>query len=51
MSKGTIRRSIRVGELWDQAQEVANQNGDNLSDVIRQALAQYVRDKQEGPPE
>lgn len=47
MSKGTARRSIRVGDLWDKAQQVAEERGDNLSDIIRQALEQYVKDNQE----
>lgn len=47
MSKGTARRSIRVGDLWEKAQKVATQRGENLSDIIRQALAQYVKDNQE----
>jgi len=47
VSQGTTRRSIRVGDLWDKAQQVANQRGDNLSDVIRQALESYVKDNQE----
>lgn len=47
MSKGTTRRSIRVGDLWEEAQQVANQRGDNLSDIIRRALEKYVKDNQE----
>jgi hypothetical protein len=47
MSKGTRRRSIRVGDLWEKAQMVANQRNENVSDIIRQALEQYVKDNQE----
>lgn len=48
MSKGTTRRSIRVGDLWDKAQQVANQRGGNLSDIIREALRQYVENHTKG---
>lgn len=42
MSKGTARRTIRIGDLWDEAQAKASERGDNLSDVIRQALKHYT---------
>jgi len=42
MSKGTKRRSIRIeDDLWDEAQGKAAARGDNLSDIIRQALRDY----------
>lgn len=42
MSKGTKQRSIRIeDELWDEAQGKAADRGDNLSDIIRQALRDY----------
>lgn len=47
MSKGTTKRSIRIGALWDEAKEIADQRGDNLSDIIRQALEKYVQGDQE----
>ena len=48
MSRGTKQRNFRAeDELWDRAKEVANQRGDNLSDIIRKALEQYVKDNQE----
>lgn len=47
MSKGTAKRSIRIGALWDEAKEIADDRGDNLSAVIRQALEKYVKDNQE----
>lgn len=47
MSKGTARRSIRVGDLWEKAQQVANHRDENLSDIIRQALEKYVQDNRE----
>lgn len=43
MSKGTTRRSIRVeDELWDAAQAKATERGDNLSDIIRDKLRDYI---------
>lgn len=42
MSKGTARRTVRIGPLWDEAQAKASENGDNLSDIIREALKQYT---------
>lgn len=47
MSKGTTRRSIRVGDLWEEAQQVATRRNENLSDILRQALEKYVKDNQE----
>jgi hypothetical protein len=44
MSKGTPRRSIRVGDLWEEAQQVATRREENLSDIIRQALEKYVNE-------
>lgn len=44
MSKGTTRRSIRIeDELWQAAQEQAQAEGRNVSDIIREALEQYVK--------
>ena len=45
MSKGTTRRTIRVGDLWEEAQEVATNRGDNLSDIIRKALEDYINER------
>lgn len=43
-SKGTARRTIRIDdELWDAAQEAAEAAGVTVSDVIRDALARYVK--------
>lgn len=43
MSKGTTKRSIRVDDpLWEEAQAAASERGENLSEVIRQALWNYV---------
>lgn len=45
MSRGTARRSIRVeDELWDEAQEEATRNGDNLSEIIRGGLRRYIEE-------
>lgn len=43
MSKGTTARNVRVpDEIWLPAKEVAENEGDNLSDIIRKALIQYI---------
>ena len=43
MSRGTTRRTVRIGDgLWDKAKELADENGDNLSEVIRRALVEYI---------
>lgn len=43
MSKGTKARNVRVDdELWAEAKEIADERGDNLSEVIRQALRDYI---------
>jgi predicted DNA-binding protein len=43
MSKGTTLRNVRVSdELWDRAKGKAEQEGRNLSEVIREALQAYV---------
>lgn len=40
----TPLRSVRVrDDLWSAAQERAQERGDNLSDVIREALERYVK--------
>lgn len=42
-------RPVRVeDELWDAAKEAASANGTTVSEVIRQALARYV--KRHGAP-
>ena len=44
MSKGTTRRSVRVpGETWDAALAIATERGDKLSDIMREALEQYIK--------
>lgn len=43
MSKGTKRRSVRIpDETWDAALVIATERGDNLSEILRQALVQYI---------
>lgn len=43
MSRGTPHRAVRVDdELWDAAKAKAEERGESLSDVIREALRQYV---------
>lgn len=40
----TPQRTVRVPDkTWDAAKAVAERRGDNLSEVIRQALERYVR--------
>ena len=42
----TPRRTVRVSdEVWAAAQAKATERGDNLSDVIREALVRYARRK------
>jgi len=44
MSKGTPHRNIRIpDDLWTQALTLARSRGENLSDIIRQALNQYIK--------
>jgi len=48
MSKGTTRRSIRIeDELWEAAQEQADERGDHLSAVIRDALRTYIQENED----
>lgn len=43
MPRGTPIRTVRIPDnLWEEAQAAASQRGENLSDVIREALRQYV---------
>lgn len=43
MSKGTTHRTVRIEDgLWEAAKALADERGDNLSDVIRQGLRAYV---------
>jgi hypothetical protein len=43
MSNGTPRRAVRVDDaLWTVALRTAKANGENLSDIIRAALVDYI---------
>jgi len=45
----TPNRVVRVADdLWRAAQAVARERGEILSDVIRDGLAEYVRQHKEG---
>lgn len=44
-SKGTTRRTIRIhDDLWDTASQKAEAAGESVSDVIRRALEEYVKE-------
>lgn len=44
MSKGTTHRTVRIEDgLWEAAKEKASKEGENLSEVIRDALLKYVQ--------
>lgn len=50
MSKGTPKRSIRIeDELWNEARLLAREADDNLSEVIREALLNYVIEHRDNP--
>jgi len=52
MSKGTVHRTVRIEDgLWSAAKAKADQRGENLSDVIRRALALYAEDRHPKPAE
>jgi len=38
----TPTRSIRIGDVWDDARRVAGQRGETITDVITSALEEYV---------
>lgn len=44
MSRGTKQRGFRCeNELWDEATAAAEERGDNLSEILRQALRDYTK--------
>jgi predicted HicB family RNase H-like nuclease len=44
MPRGTTLRNVRVADpLWLAARAVAEQRGESLSDVLRAALEEYVK--------
>jgi len=48
MTRGTTRRTFRAGdELWNEAQRIAKERGDNLSVILRDRLREYIEDNQE----
>lgn len=41
-----VMRSLRVpADLWERARAKADERGENISDVLRDALERYVRRK------
>ncbi|MCF3939917.1 hypothetical protein [Gordonia tangerina] len=43
MSRGTPNRNVRVPDnIWDPALRIAQARGETLSDVIREALTEYI---------
>ena len=43
-TNATARRTVRIPDaLWQAALSLARSRGDNLSDIIRQALNQYIK--------
>jgi Arc/MetJ-type ribon-helix-helix transcriptional regulator len=43
VSRGTTHRTVRIEDgLWEAAKAVATERGENLSDVIREALRTYA---------
>lgn len=45
VSIGGRIRAVRVpDDLWEEAQRVAKENGESLSEVIRRALDEYIKD-------
>jgi antitoxin component of RelBE/YafQ-DinJ toxin-antitoxin module len=44
MPRGTTLRNVRVADpLWAAARAIADERGENLSDVIRATLERYVK--------
>jgi hypothetical protein len=39
----TPKRNVRIGVVWDEAEAIAKARGEKMTDVIKQALANYVR--------
>lgn len=49
MTRGTTIRSVRVSDdVWIPAQTAAADNGDNLSEIIREALIAYTASHTKG---
>lgn len=44
MARGSAKRNFRVpDDLWNAAIDRAKQRGDNLSDILRASLIDYLR--------
>ena len=44
-------RTIRVGEVWDQAQKVARARGESMATVVADCLRRYVKRNAKGTTE
>lgn len=50
MSRGTVHRTIRISnEIWLPAKAKAEEEGQALSDIIREALLAYVNENPTKP--
>lgn len=38
----TPKRNIRVGDVWDQAEELAAADGETITDLVKRLLGEYV---------
>jgi hypothetical protein len=46
MSDGTPRRAVRIpDDLWQAALSLARSRGEHLSDIIRRALTDYIKNE------
>ena len=46
MTRRTDLHAFRIPDpLWNQARTTATEHGDNLSEIIRQALVEYVEQR------
>ena len=44
MNRGTTKRTVRIDDtLWTEALRTARENGENLSDIIRECLKVYIQ--------
>lgn len=42
MAGETPRRVVRIGSLWDECAEIADEQGVTMSDFVRTALAAFI---------
>ena len=47
----TPKRNIRVGDVWDQAEEYAKTDGENMAQLVTHLLHGYVAHKKAEQPE